>query len=282
MKYAVLYMDIEDWYHLDYFRGSKVDRKFTMLDGLHEYLKILDDYELKTTFFSLGEIANSLKSDLREISQQGHEIAAHGWRHQRPLTMSNDKFDKDITHTKDILEQIVGQEILGYRAPCFSLNRELLGKVEDAGFLYDSSKIDFSNHPLYGGIDTSDFKFVDKNIYSKNDFYEFEVSTLPVLGKPIPISGGGYLRIFPWLVMKKLISSFCKSHNFFVLYIHPFELSTKSDPALPSNISWSTKKRFSIGRQDVKTKLNHLIKLLKTFDFEFVTFSKLRENLINN
>ena len=94
-----------------------------MLDGIDEYRNILDSYDIKTTFFTLGSIAYSLKSKLRKLSDEGHEIAAHGWDHNRPLKMDARSFKNDITSTKAELEQIIGKEILGYRAPCFSLNR---------------------------------------------------------------------------------------------------------------------------------------------------------------
>jgi len=282
MKYAVLSMDIEDWYHLDYFRGTAIDIPYSMLDGVDEYRKLLSDHEIKTTFFTLGEIAESFKHTLIDLNSDKHEIAAHGWNHKRPLTMDKSEFYSDITKTKSTLEQIVGKEVTGYRAPCFSLDRSLLNKVEKAGFLYDSSRIDFSNHSLYGEIDLNDYREIIKNIYLKEKFFEFEVSTYPLRQKPIPVSGGGYIRIFPWVLMKRLLNNYLKNNDFFVLYIHPFELSSRIAPQLPNEIPWYIKQRFKYGRNSVKNKINKLIILLKEYDFNFVTFTELRKILLTD
>ena len=280
-KYAVLSMDIEDWYHLDYFREKHVNVSYSMLDGINNYISILESHDIKTTFFTLGEIADSQKHILRNIFENGHEIASHGWSHQRPLTMNLVDFIADIKKTKEKLEQIIGNEVVGYRAPCFSMNRDLLNEVKQSGFKYDSSKIDFSSHPLYGGIDIHDFKEIYKDIYLKENFIEFEVSTLPIFRNPVPVSGGGYLRIFPWMIMNTLIKKYLEKSNLFILYIHPFELSLSSNPELPSDIPWYVEKRFTFGRNTVKSKLNKLIKLLKQFNYEFTTFSDLHKDLIN-
>ena len=126
--------------------------------------------------------------------------------------------------------------------------------------MYDSSKIDFSKHSLYGGIELSDFELLNKNIYLKDGFIEFEVSTLNMLGSTIPVSGGGYLRIFPWTFMQYLLKAYLRNNNIYVLYIHPFELSKQANPIFPSTISWHTKKRFSLGRDNVKNKNNKTVR----------------------
>ena len=105
---------------------------------------------------------------------------------------------------------------------------------------------------------------------------EFELPTAKLMNRCIPISGGGYLRIFPWLLMKKLISDFLKNNQTYFLYIHPFELSNRVAPII-DNVGFLKNLRFKYGQTETPNKLNKLIDLLKSNGFEFVTFKQLME-----
>ena len=91
-KYAVLSIDIEDWYHLDYFDTGACNINYSMLDGIDVFRKIISSYDIKSTFFTLGEISKSIKGTLKDLDDDDHEISVHGWSHQRPLTMDKNKF----------------------------------------------------------------------------------------------------------------------------------------------------------------------------------------------
>ena len=171
--------------------------------------------------------------------------------------------------------------MIGYRAPCFSLDRERLDLVEKSGFEYDSSRIDFSMHPLYGTIKMDDYLALSNNIFRKNNFFEFQVSTLSMLKRTIPVSGGGYIRIFPWIIMKRLVQKYIMNNDLYILYIHPFELSNRNTPSVPDSTSWKTKFRFGYGRDSVSNKINLLIRLLKDNGYQFVTFSELKTKLLD-
>ena len=274
-RHAVLSMDVEDWYHLDYFRGLETDRTCSMLDGLDVYLSLLERHSIRTTFFVLSELAERLGSRLRSMAETGHEIASHGVAHKRPLQMSVGEFAADLQQSKAQLEDELQRPVEGFRAPCFSMDRARLEEVRKAGYTYDSSRIDFTGHPLYGSLDVDDFDTVSAGHGVLQGFHEFEVSTLPVLGKRLPVSGGGYLRIAPWAVMRPLIQSYLSSNPLYVLYIHPFELSTQANPAEYAKLSFTQRSRFSIGRAGVADKLEKLILLLKQNGFSFVTFRDL-------
>ena len=278
MKKAILSMDIEDWYHLDYFDKNECDKKYSMLDGLDVYADILTKNKIKSSFFVLGELSYSIKRTLLKLSNDEHDIGSHGWNHSKPLEMSIPSFTEDIKKSKSELENLLSKKVEGYRAPCFSLDRERLDIVQNEGYMYDSSRIEFSEHPLYGKIDLKGFETISKNIFKKDFFYEFQVSTQNVFGKNIPVSGGGYVRIFPWLFMKKLIGKYLDENELYVFYIHPFEFSEKENPShLPS--SMVNKCRFSLGRSSVENKFQNLLDLLKRNNFEFTTFSDLRSDL---
>jgi hypothetical protein len=144
-----------------------------------------------------------------------------------------------------------------------------------AGYTYDSSRIDFTGHPLYGSLDVADFDAVTPGHFVQHGFHEFEVSTLPVLGRRLPVSGGGYLRIAPWAIMGPLIQTYLQSSQLYVLYIHPFELSQRPQPAAAAKLSFPQRLRFGLGRAGVARKLEKLVRLLKHDGFSFVTFRDL-------
>ncbi len=271
-RYAVLSMDVEDWYHLDYFSGLAPDRSSSLLDGLDVYLSLLERHSIRTTFFVLSELAEHLGDRLRAMAAAGHEIASHGVAHKRPLKMTVDAFADDLRQSKATLESVVQRSVDGYRAPCFSMDRARLEEVRKAGYVYDSSRIDFTGHPLYGSLQVDDFDTVAPGHSAQRGFHEFEVSTLPVLGKRLPVSGGGYLRIAPWAIMRPLIQSYVNCNPLYVLYIHPFELSPRPLPAAAATLSYPQRLRFGVGRAGVASKLDKLIQLLKKDGFSFVTF----------
>ena len=282
MKKAVLTLDVEDWYHLDYFDRHECDIENSLLDGLDVYVELLDSLSLPSSFFVLGEIAERKVNFFKDLIKAGHDVGSHGWNHIRPMTLSIDEFRADLYRSMDIMKEINGERGFGYRAPCFSLDRERLDIVRDSGFAYDSSRIEFGNHPLYGSIDMSGYENLSKMVYQRGNFMEFEVTTLPVFGKNIPISGGGYLRMFPWLVMKRFINQYLKDNDLYVLYIHPFELSPLPVPATPNSTSTLTKFRYSHGRSTVVDKIIRLIELLRSHGYSFTTFSELQKEMIGN
>ena len=280
MKTAILSMDVEDWYHLDYFDRRETDETYSMLDGLDVYQELLERHGIPSTFFVLGEMARGLAPRLRGLGSSGHEIASHGWNHQRPLTLSTADFANDLTRSKHELEDATGVQVDGYRAPCFSLDRERLDLVRDAGYLYDSSRIDFASHPLYGTIDLHGFQQAAPWAYRREGFCEFQVTTKSVFGKQLPISGGGYLRIFPWLVMRRWVGQHASSGELYAFYIHPFELSRRENPTMPPGTRWQHRLRFGLGRNSVARKLERLIQLLQNVGYSFATFETVRRELL--
>lgn len=279
MKKVILSMDVEDWYHLDYFERSECNLDKSLLDGLDVYVDLLNELSIPSSFFVLGEIAKNKIDYFRDLAACGHDIGSHGWDHQRPLTMTTNAFREDIERCMRPMKKINGDNGFGYRAPCFSLDRERLDIVQEARFIYDSSRIDFGNHPLYGSIEMSGYTSDSQYIYQKDSFLEFEITTYPVLGKNVPISGGGYLRLFPWLLMKDLVKRHLKKNDIYILYIHPFELSKLQAPDVPASTSKLTKFRFMHGRSKVVDRLRRLADLLDSSGYEFTTFKAIHEDI---
>ena len=277
MKKAVLTLDVEDWNHLDYFDRRECNTSNSLLDGVDVYLELLESLSVPSSFFVLGEIAERKIQFYKDLVRAGHDVGSHGWNHVRPMAMSIDEFRADLQRSLDLMKEINGERGFGYRAPCFSLDRERLDIVRDSGFAYDSSRIDFGNHPLYGSIDMNGYDKLSDAVYRSGEFMEFEATTLSVLGKNIPISGGGYLRLFPWLLMKTLVNQYLKKNDLYVLYIHPFELSQLQVPAVPKSTSTLTKFRYSHGRKRVVDKITRLVDLLRSNGYSFTTFSEIQK-----
>ena len=273
MKTAVLSMDVEDWFHLDYFRDKECDTSYSMLDGVAEYLAILDKYQLKSTFFVLGEVMAANPGLVDSLIEGGHDVGSHGWRHIRPVELDLNTFSSDLQRSMEELRKKASTSVLGFRAPCFGMKREQLNEVAKIGFSYDSSLIDFGAHPLYERIDMHGFQTARPSMYSLNNFVEFEVTTSKIFGRSVPISGGGYLRLLPWFVTKNLLLKYLDAHSFYCLYIHPFELSASGLPPIPANVSRSTALRFSGGHSSVAWKLEKVIQLLLDCGYRIKTFA---------
>ena len=281
-KYAILSMDVEDWYHLDYYQGKNPDKTKSMLDGFVNYIDLLNKFNIKTTFFTLAELTEVAEEQLKYAVECGHEIACHGKTHLRPLTMNTEKFKKEIVEAKTTLTEVIGKEVIGYRAPCYSIDNERYDIVKKLGFKYSSSKMDVPNHPLYGDLNLSGFKCLHDNIYEKDGFMEFALSTKKLFGKHIAVSGGGWIRLFPWhLLMKPMIKSYVESANTYTLYIHPFELSNRQMPKV-ADAGLLTNIRSRMGLGKVTPKVETLISMLQDNGFTFETFGNVREELLKS
>lgn len=278
-KFAVLSMDVEDWYHLYYFLG-KADTSYSMLDGFTNYVDLLNKHNIKTTFFVLSELADIAKSQLLYASSCGHEIACHGKTHIRPLDLSPSDFEAQITEAKSKLEDTIIKEVIGYRAPCYGIDDERYKIIQKAGFKYSSSKMDVPGHPLYGELDLSDFKQPIKGIYTKDGMTEFALSTQKFCGKHIAVSGGGWIRLLPWKpLMKPLIKTYLNDAEIYTLYIHPFELSKREMPKVPdTGILTNIRARRGLGKVDGR--IEQLIEMLEENNFSFYTYKEIAVNVI--
>lgn len=279
MKKAVISIDVEDWYHLEYFKAKLNDKSQSILEeGTDVFLKIISEEDIKATFFIVGEIISSKIELLRKIINEGHEISGHSYHHIRPLTQSVKDFRRDSRKLLLELKEKLNVSSPGYRAPCFSLNDERLKILRELNYSYDSSKISAGFHPLYGSMSLEKYKKITDNVFSDGTFTEFELPTQSFLGKNVPISGGGYLRILPWFLYKFLLRKYLKGNSTYFFFIHPFEL-TKKSVLLPKDASFTSRLRFSVGRSKGALRFIKLIKILKEEGFEFTTFSDFNKEI---
>ena len=273
-KIAVFSIDVEEWYHLEYFKNSKTDKKKSVMDGLHTFIKIINKHNIKASFFIVGELIQTLKKTIKNLDIEGHDIGLHSYFHKRPVVQNINEFIKDTKDTLSEMKSILPNNSFGYRSPCFAIDRERLDEVIKLGIQYDASKITQKEHPLYVNLDLDGFEKQERDIYKKDFFKVFEVSTIKFLGVNIPIAGGGYLRIIPWPIYIWLLKKYLKESTFINFFIHPFELSSMNFD-LPENTPYLTKFRYNYKRNKVEKRLNRIIELLKENDYNFKTFSQI-------
>ena len=250
----------------------------------------------KGTFFILGWIAERYPDLVRRIQKEGHEIACHGYGHRLVYTQSRDEFRQDIRRAKSILEDITGATVMGYRAPSYSITNKSQWAFEilvEEGFKYDSSIFPI-HHDFYGMPKAPRFPFlVSLNGNSNVEFstaapllgvtphsalrtphflVEFPLSTVKVLGTNFPISGGGYFRLFPYLLIKKGLRSINeKEGRPFIFYMHPWEIDS-GQPRVKGLSSRSSFRHYvNLDKTEFKFK-----KLLS--DFQFVSIRELLGN----
>jgi len=277
-KVAVIGLDVEDWYHLDYIGNHNKNTNVSMLDGFTKIIDILNERKCKATLFIVGELIQQLKEKIILYDTQGFEIASHGYSHKRPLILSVSDFTSEIVKTKKNLEKLIKKKVIGFRAPCFSLDRKRLDILFNCGYSYDSSKIDFKVHSLYGNLDMSNFIQKYKNIFlSEDKKFEFELPTFRLFNKKIPFSGGGYLRILPEVIIKKIIIEKEKENEPIFFYIHPFEFSKINIKS--SKIGIKNYLRMNIGRASMPNKLDNILKFMTGRGWNFTTFQNLHEQL---
>ena len=277
-KYAVITMDIEDWYHT-YFPEKNVDRTYSMLDGLDVALAYMDEKNIKGSFFVVGEIADSIADRLRKMDRGGHDIGCHNWEHFRPLAMSPETFHEQVLMAKGKIEDILEHPIHGYRAPSFGIDNERLEIVKEI-FDYDSSYLKPQKSTKYGKLNLTEYTEVFPCIFRKDGFTEFEISTQRIGGINL-LLGGGYIRMLPWLFMKWMTKRYLVSGRPYVMYIHPIDLSPKPMPKVPG-VSIDRYLRTHIGRTNMVRRFKTVIKMLEDAGYEFVTFEQLRNMELEN
>lgn len=276
-KYAIISMDIEDWYH-SHFATENVDRSISLLDGLDITRNILKKEGIRGSFFVVGELAESIKNILKEMDKEGHDIGAHNWLHLPPNSMSIEEFKSQLIKSKNTIEKVLNHNISGYRAPLFAIDDDRLKIVEKLGFKYDSSKLKPQKSSKYGKLNLSQFKEIYPCIYKKGNFIEFEVSTQKI-GSMNMLLGGGYLRMLPWIFIKYMTKKYLKSGKPYVMYIHPIDLSKKSMPVV-KNIGINRYLRTHLGRKTMEKRFIKTIKILKEEGYKFITFDELRKKVI--
>lgn len=264
-------VDVEDYYHVSSFAERISPRQWDQYESrvvanTHRILDILDQYQVRATFFVLGWVADRYPELVRDIQCSGHEIGCHSFWHRLIYGMTPEEFGEDLDQGQKVLEEITGEAVTAYRAPSFSITARSLWALEmlvEAGFQYDSSIFPIY-HDRYGIPEAQRFPSVLQ--LNGGDLWEFPPSVHRICGVNVPVSGGGYFRLLPLGLSMRWLRQINRREQYpFMFYIHPWEIDP-DQPRLPA----SRRSRFR-HYTNLATTEHKLRRLLENFRFGSLT-----------
>lgn len=263
-----LSIDVEDWYQVSDFESavqfSEWDRyESRIARNTRKILDLLGRYGIRGTFFILTWNAERLPQLVKEIDAAGHEVATHGYAHRLVYTQTPTEFHEDLRRSLDILQNLTGKQVVGYRAPSFSITKESIWALDvllELGFHYDSSIFPLRDK-LYGIADSHRFPYI---VRQKNErtLVEFPMSTVRVRRTNLPLAGGAYFRLLPYAFFRWGMKKLNREGRPAVLYLHPWEI----DPEQP-RIAARGKRGYSSHYWNLHATEKKLTRLLQDFSF---------------
>ena len=256
----VLTVDVEDYFQVSAFapyvhRGEWDKLECRVERNVERILAQLEDHSVKATFFTLGWIAERYPQTIRQIVNSGHELASHGFGHQRVSDLDRRAFESDVKRAKVTLEDVAGVRIRGYRAPSFSINRSNLWAFDvlrETGHEYSSSVYPV-RHDHYGMPDAPRFAH-----RLNNGLIEIPATTARIAGKNLPSGGGGFFRLLPYFVSRMLIAQVNRfDRQAAVFYFHPWEIDV--DQPRIVGIDARTRFRHYVNIKHVAGRLDRLL-----------------------
>jgi polysaccharide deacetylase family protein (PEP-CTERM system associated) len=254
-----LTIDVEDYFQVSAFaphipRSEWSIRECRVERNVDRILALLDQHGTKATFFTLGWIAERYPELIRRIVAEGHELASHGYGHERASEQTAAAFFADINLAKLLLEDLAGQQIKGYRAPSFSIGQHNLWAfdcLERAGYLYSSSIYPI-RHDHYGMPDAP------RHAHAVGGLLEVPATTLRFLNRNWPASGGGYFRLMPYGLSRWMLRRVNHVDQLAaVFYFHPWEIDA-DQPRIPG-IGAKTRFRHYLNIHRMEARLNRLL-----------------------
>jgi polysaccharide deacetylase family protein (PEP-CTERM system associated) len=238
-----LSVDVEDYFQVSAFAPHIARQAWDSYEcrverNVERVLALFADAGATATFFTLGWIAERYPAMVRRIADAGHEIASHGFGHERATAQGRDAFRADIRLAKAILEDVAGQEVRGYRAPSFSIgasNPDAFDAIAEAGYRYSSSVYPI-RHDHYGMPDAP--RVADE---PRAGLLEIPVATVRVRGRNWRAGGGGYFRLLPYALSRWSLRRInARDRVPAMFYFHPWEV----DPGQPRVDGIAAKTRF--------------------------------------
>lgn len=269
---CVFTVDVEDWYHILAAPGTPPLEHWAAMaprieQSLPRLLDLLDESSTRATFFFLGWMAERYPGLVRETRRRGHEVAAHGYAHRLVYELTEEEFVLDAERTRKLLEEITGTRVIGYRAAGFSVTPRtpwFWEALARAGYLYDSSI--FPATRAHGGFPGAEER-PHEIAGTHGTIREFPISVTRILGRPVCLFGGGYLRLCPHALLAARARRLQRDGRPVILYLHPREI----DPDAP-RLALSPWRRFKsyVNLRGTETKVRRLLA-----EFEFVTLAEL-------
>jgi polysaccharide deacetylase family protein (PEP-CTERM system associated) len=255
-------VDVEEYFHptamAPHFPMEGWDRLERRSPGvITRLLDFLSERRVSGTFFVLGWLAEKEPEMVRAISDAGHEIASHGYEHELVGRLGPDGFRESVRRSRAVLREITGQQVLGYRAPSFSIVPGLEWAFDillDEGYRYDASLFPITQHPTYGYPDAEkDPHWIERPAGS---LAEFPSTTALVMGRTLPASGGAYFRLLPPVLVRAGLRQAAGRGQPGMFYIHPWEL----DDWVPSvDAPWLQMVRTFHGRRRTWGRMSRML-----------------------
>src|SRR5262249_4953507 len=228
-----LTIDVEDYSHVTAFErrisrhhGDRYPSR--VMPNTQRLLDLLDRYQIQATFFVLGWVADRFPRLIRTIAEAGHEVGCHSYWHRLIYQMTPKEFRQDLRQARDVIEEAIGDRVLSYRGPSWSITKRSLWALDilaEEGFCYDSSIFPIY-HDRYGIPDANPFPHPATS--GPAPIWEFPGSVIRFCKVNIPVSGGGYFRLYPVSWTARCLRQI--NHRLgqpFMFYIHPWELDSE-------------------------------------------------------
>lgn len=223
-------VDLEEYYHAENVRTFfDSEAQSRVVESTNKVLELFDKFNIKATFFVLGQVAKKQPELIKQIAASGHEIASHGYNHKIVYQQTRDEFIQDITDSKKLLEDLTGKKIKGYRAPNFSITKNVswaFEEIKNAGYEYDSSVYPV-RHDRYSNVNLPRFPYKHNS-----GLIIIPLATYQLSGLRLPCAGGAYWRLLP-----EFYTNFClkglnkKEEKPAFCYFHPWELDVEQPVA---------------------------------------------------
>ena len=243
----VISIDVEDWPQSTWDRNLPITDR--AVENTRRVLRILRQSNVRSTMFVLGKLAERFPHVVKEIQADGHEVACHGYGHVEIAQQTPTEFLSDIRRAKDLLEQITGEKVKGYRAPDFSIVRHTLWAFDalaEAGFEYDSSVVPV--RLVRYGIPEWPVQPTWVRLGNGSTIMEAPLATFHWLGKNWPVGGGGYHRLLPGFVSRYLARQVMGMAPF-VFYCHPYEFDIREFKEIPLQLPLHIRIHQGAGRR---------------------------------
>ncbi len=249
MMLNMMTVDVEDWYHCLDGNPGHWDRYEDRIDvSLRRLLDVFRRTQSTATFFVLGHVAERHLDLVGEIREGGHEVASHGYLHRFIYSQPQEQFRDDVERSLDLLSELAGKPVRGYRAPFFSITKSSLWALpilRGLGIRYDSSIHPVLNH-RYGIQDAPRLPHE-----AQSGLTEVPVTTFPLGSLNLPCAGGVYFRVYPYRMVRRMFRSLNGRDERIVFYLHPWEIDP-DHPRIPLNPGLKLRHYWALGKTEEK------------------------------
>ena len=259
----VFSVDVEDWYQgleIPLSEWGRFERRVEA--SMRTMLELMERYGVRATCFVLGKVAKEHPQLVRAIHAAGHEVATHGYSHEKIYNLTPQRFREELRRSIRLLEDLTGEKVIGHRAPYFTITEQSLWALDvlaEEGILYDSSI-----HPVFNyryGIPNAERRPAFLSLAGGGRLLEIPVSTYPGPRVNVPVGGGAYFRLYPYALTRAALRKLARRGEGLSFYMHPWEVDP-DHPRIPLPARVSATHYVNLGSTASK-----LDKLLRDFAF---------------